>query len=163
MNQLHTAKAFALSLLLFLSWDFGGGAHAQGIWGDPVDSGRVDTLEFLVILPFGLQVDTVAGGELPRRAQRLREIALAHLHGVELAAGQLAEAGVPVHLEVVDEVPDSLGNLQFSNLQIARADIVVGPLMRENVGVAAPKVDRFGREHILLTEQPERYLSLIHI
>lgn len=159
MNQHHTAKAFALSLLLVLSWDFGGRAHAQGIWGDPVDSGRVDTLEYLVILPFGLQVDTVAGGELPRRAQRLREIAFAHLHGVELAAGQLAEAGVPVHLEVVDEVPDSLGNLQFSNLQIARADIVVGPLMRENVGVAAPKVDRFGREHVLLTEQPERYVE----
>tara|TARA_B110000003_G_scaffold244031_1_gene252879 strand:- start:20280 stop:21623 length:1344 start_codon:yes stop_codon:yes gene_type:complete len=160
MNQHHlSTKPLTLAFLLILFLGSGEAARAQGVWGDPVDSGRVDTLEFLVILPFGLQVDTVAGGALPRRAQRLREIALEHLHGVELAVGQLAEAGVPVHLEVVDEVVDSLGNLQFSNLQIARADIVIGPLMRENLGVAAPKVDRFGREHVLLTEQPQRYVE----
>ena len=50
------------------------------------------------------------------------------------------------------------GQLQFNNLDIA-SDLVVGPLMRENVGVAVPRIDRFGREHVLLTEQPERYVE----
>ena len=114
----------------------------------------------LVLLPFGLQVDTLPGGFLPRKAGRLREIALETLHGLEAASRELAVlAGLPVRLNVVDEMPDSLGKLQFNNLDIAKSDVVVGPLMRENVGVAVPRIDRFGREHVLLTEQPERYVE----
>ena len=56
---------------------------------------------------------------------------------MEAASRELAEAGLPVRLNVLDEVPDSLGKLQFNNLDIAKSDLVVGPLMRENVGVAA--------------------------
>ena len=37
--------------------------------------------------------------------------------------------------------------------------MVFGPLMREQVGRVAPRVDRFGREHILLTEQPPRLVD----
>lgn len=124
-----------------------------------VDSVLVDTLDVLVILPFGLQVDTLPGGHLPRKAGRLREIALESLHGVESAARELSEAGLPVRLNVVDEVPDSMGRTQVTNLDIARCSLVIGPLMRENVGVVAPRIDRFGREHVLLTEQPERYVQ----
>jgi len=112
-----------------------------------------------VLLPFGLQVDTLPGGFLPRKAGRLREIALETLHGLEAASKELAAAGLPMKMKVVDEVPDSLGKPQFSNLDIAQCDLVVGPLMRENVGVAVPRIDRFGREHVLLTEQPERYVE----
>lgn len=130
-----------------------GGAYAQA------DSVFIDTLDVLVLLPFGLQVDTLPGGFLPRKAGRLREIALETLHGLEAASRELAAAGVPVRMNVVDEVPDSLGKLQFNNLDIAKSDLVVGPLMRENVGVAVPRIDRFGREHVLLTEQPERYVE----
>ncbi len=132
-------------------------AVAQEGWGD--SETNVDTLDVLVLLPFGLQVDTLPGGFLPRKAGRLREIAMESLHGVEAAARELAGAGLPVRLKVVDEVPDSLGRPQVGNLDIARCDLVLGPLMRENVGVVAPKVDRFGREQLLLTEQPERYVS----
>ena len=127
--------------------------------GLPVDSVQLDTLDVLVILPFGLQVDTLPGGFLPRKAGRLREIALESLHGVEAAARELAQAGLPIRLNVVDEVPDSTGKSQVTNLDIARSSLVVGPLMRENVGVVAPRVDRFGREHVLLTEQPDRYVQ----
>ncbi|MEC7950842.1 MAG: hypothetical protein VX190_05745, partial [Bacteroidota bacterium] len=130
-----------------------GGVYAQA------DSVFIDTLDVLVLLPFGLQVDTLPGGFLPRKAGRLREIALETLHGLEAASRELAEAGLPVRLHVLDEVPDSLGRMQFNNLDIAKSDLVVGPLMRENVGVAVPRIDRFGREHILLTEQPERYVE----
>ncbi|MGB1635781.1 MAG: hypothetical protein ACPHBR_03275 [Flavobacteriales bacterium] len=132
-------------------------AAAQDGWGDSVS--KVDTLEVLVLLPFGLQVDTLPGGFLPRKAGRLREIAMESLHGVEAAARELAHAGLPVRLNVVDEVPDSLGKPQVGNLDIARCDLVLGPLMRENLGVVAPKVDRFGREQLLLTEQPEFYVA----
>lgn len=118
-----------------------------------------DTLDVLVVLPFGLQVDTLPGGYLPRKAGRLRQIALESLHGVEAAARELAAAGMPVRLNVVDEVPDSTGQTQVHSLDIARADLVLGPLMRENVAVVAPRIDRFGREHVLLTEQPERYVQ----
>jgi len=123
------------------------------------DSVFTDTLEVLVMLPFGLQSDTLPGGHLPRKAGRLREIALETLHGVESAARELSDAGLPVRLNVVDEVPDSLGRIQVTNLDIARASLVIGPLMRENVGVVASRIDRFGREHVLLTDQPERYVE----
>ena len=123
------------------------------------DSVPVDTLRLAVLLPFGLQVDTLEGGMLPRKTVRLREIAMSCLHGVEAAVSQLGEAGVPVEVQVLDETPDSLGRPQYSQAHLGRADVVVGPLMRENVGVVAPKIDRLGRQHILLTEQPERYVE----
>ena len=81
------------------------------------------------------------------------------MHGVEAAVSQLGEAGVPVGVQVLDETPDSLGRPQYSQAHLGRADVVVGPLMRENVGVVAPKIDRLGKQHILLTEQPERYVE----
>ena len=96
---------------------------------------------------------------LPRKTVRLREIAMSCLHGVEAAVSQLGEAGVPVEVEVLDETPDSLGRPQYGQAHLGRADVVVGPLMRENVGVVAPKIDRLGKQHILLTEQPERYVE----
>ena len=130
-----------------------GGAYAQA------DSVFIDTLDVLVLLPFGLHEDTLAGGFLPRKAGRLREIALETLHGLEAASKELAAAGLPMKLKVVDEVPDSLGKPQFNNLDIAQCDLVVGPLMRENVGVIVPRIDRFGRDHVLLTEQPDRYVE----
>ena len=77
-----------------------GGVYAQA------DSVFIDTLDVLVLLPFGLQVDTLPGGFLPRKAGRLREIALETLHGLEAASRELAEAGLPVRLHVLDEVPD---------------------------------------------------------
>ena len=148
--------------LLAMGWGMVQGrthAVAQGGVDAQADSVFIDTLDVLVLLPFGLQVDTLPGGFLPRKAGRLREIALETLHGLEAASRELAEAGLPVRMNVVDEVPDSLGKLQFNNLDIAKSDLVVGPLMRENVGVAVPRIDRFGREHVLLTEQPERYVE----
>ena len=148
--------------LLAMGWGMVQGrthALAQGGVDAQADSVFIDTLDVLVLLPFGLQVDTLPGGFLPRKAGRLREIALETLHGLEAASRELAEAGLPVRMNVVDEVPDSLGKLQFNNLDIAKSDLVVGPLMRENVGVAVPRIDRFGREHVLLTEQPERYVE----
>ena len=74
---------------------------------------------------------------LPRKTVRLREIARSCLHGVEAAVSQLGEAGVPVEVEVLDETPDSLGRPQYGQAHLGRADVVVGPLMRENVGVLA--------------------------
>ncbi len=148
--------------LLAMGWGMVQGrtqAVAQGGMYAQADSVFIDTLDVLVLLPFGLQVDTLPGGFLPRKAGRLREIALETLHGLEAASRELAEAGLPMRLHVLDEVPDSLGKLQFNNLDIAKSDLVVGPLMRENVGVAVPRIDRFGREHVLLTEQPERYVE----
>lgn len=129
-------------------------SQAQGTWTQ-----IPDTLDVLVALPFGLQVELLPGGFLPRKAGRLREIALESLHGVEAAARELAASGVPVRLNVVDEVPDSTGQTQIHSLDIARADLVVGPLMRENVAVVADRIDRFGSEHVLLTEQPDRYVQ----
>ena len=148
---LHIFRARALCLLAacFLV----SSADAQ------TDSAQVDTLRLAVLLPFGLQVDTLEGGMLPRKTIRLREIAMSCLHGVEAAVSQLGEAGVPVEVEVLDETPDSLGRPQYGQAHLGRADVVVGPLMRENVGVVAPKIDRLGKQHILLTEQPERYVE----
>ena len=147
-------------------WGVSGSTQAQareqavlgGMYAS-ADSVFVDTMDVLVLLPFGLHVDTLPGGFLPRKAGRLREIALETLHGVEAAADELAAAGVPLRLNVRDEMPDSAGRPQFSNLDIAKSDVVLGPLMRENVGVAVPRIDRFGREHVLLTEQPDRYVE----
>ena len=68
----------------------------QGGMYASADSVFVDTMDVLVLLPFGLHVDTLPGGFLPRKAGRLREIALETLHGVEAAADELAAAGVPV-------------------------------------------------------------------
>lgn len=152
----HIFRARALCLLagclLVLSAD----AQADSV---ALDSVPVDTLRFAVLLPFGLQVDTLEGGMLPRKTVRLREIAMSCLHGVEAAVSQLGSAGVPVEVQVLDETPDSLGRPQYSQAQLGRADVVVGPLMRENVGVVAPKIDRLGKQHLLLTEQPERYVE----
>ena len=152
----HIFRARALCLLagclLVLSAD----AQADSV---ALDSVPVDTLRFAVLLPFGLQVDTLEGGMLPRKTLRLREIAMSCLHGVEAAVSQLGSAGVPVEVQVLDETPDSLGRPQYSQAQLGRADVVVGPLMRENVGVVAPKIDRLGKQHLLLTEQPERYVE----
>ena len=152
----HIFRARALCLLagclLVLSAD----AQADSV---ALDSVPVDTLRFAVLLPFGLQVDTLEGGMLPRKTVRLREIAMSCLHGVEAAVSQLSSAGVPVEVQVLDETPDSLGRPQYSQAQLGRADVVVGPLMRENVGIVAPKIDRLGKQHLLLTEQPERYVE----
>ena len=145
--------------LLWGMWPTPGTTWAQAETYATADSVFVDTLEVLVLLPFGLQVDTLPGGFLPRKEMRLREIAMESLHGVESAARELATAGVPIKLNVVDEMPDSLGKLQVSNLDIARCDVVLGPLMRENVSVVVPRIDRFGREHVLLTEQPGRLVE----
>ena len=120
---------------------------------------EADTLDVLVLLPFCVDADTLATGQFPPKVVRLREIAWDHLQGFELAAKQLSESGVHIRLTVQDEMPDSLGKLPLSNLDIARTDLVFGPLMREQVGRVAPRVDRFGREHILLTEQPSRLVE----
>ena len=148
--------------LLAMGWGMVQGrtqAVAQGGVVAQADSVFIDTLDVLVLLPFGLQVDTLPGGLLPRKAARLREIALETLHGVEAASRELAQAGLPIRLNVVDEVPDSLGKPQFNNLDIAKCELVLGPLMRENVAIAAPRIDRFGREHVLLTEQPAHHVE----
>ncbi len=153
---LHIFRARALCLLagclLVLSAD----AQADSV---ALDSVPVDTLRLAVLLPFGLQVDTLEGGMLPRKTVRLREIAMSCLHGVEAAVNQLGDAGVPVEVHVLDETPDSLGRPQYSQAHLGRADVVVGPLMRENVRVVAPKIDRLGKQHVLLTEQPERHVE----
>ena len=120
---------------------------------------EADTLDVLVLLPFCVDADTLSTGQFPPKVVRLREIAWDHLQGFELAAKQLSESGVHIRLTVQDEMPDSLGKLPLSNLDIARTDLVFGPLMREQVGRVAPRVDRFGREHILLTEQPSRLVE----
>ena len=152
--HIFCARALCLlaGCLLVLSAD----AQADSV---ALDSVPVDTLRFAVLLPFGLQVDTLEGGMLPRKTVRLREIAMSCLHGVEAAVSQLGSAGVPVEVQVLDETPDSLGRPQYSQAQLGRADVVVGPLMRENVGIVAPKIDRLGKQHLLLTEQPERYVE----
>ena len=118
-----------------------------------------DTLDVLVMLPFGLQVDTLPGGFLPRKTKRLREIALESLHGLESAAQALASQGIPVELNVIDEVPDSLGRLFLAQRDLVKSDLVFGPLMRENVAVVLPRIDRLKKEHVLLTEQPYRHLE----
>jgi len=120
---------------------------------------EADTLDVLVLLPFCLDAGTLSQAELPPKVVRLREIAWEHLQGFELAAKQLSESGVHIRLTVQDEMPDSLGKHPLSNLDIARTDMVFGPLMREQVGRVAARVDRFGREHILLTEQPSRLVE----
>ena len=93
--------------LLWGMWPAPGTTWAQAETYATADSVFVDTLEVLVLLPFGLQVDTLPGGFLPRKEMRLREIAMESLHGVESAARELAAAGVPIKLNVVDEMPDS--------------------------------------------------------
>ena len=152
----HIFRARALCLLAGFLLVLSADAQADSV---ALDSVPVDTLRFAVLLPFGLQVDTLEGGMLPRKTVRLREIAMSCLHGVEAAVSQLGSAGVPVEVQVLDETPDSLGRPQYSQAQLGRADVVVGPLMRENVGVVAPKIDRLGKQHLLLTEQPERYVE----
>ena len=49
---------------------------------------------------------------------------------------------------------------RVTNLDIARTDMVFGPLMREQVGRVAPRWI-VGREHILLTEQPSRLVDRV--
>ena len=118
-----------------------------------------DTLDVLVMLPFGLQVDTLPGGFLPRKTKRLREIALESLHGLECAAEALAFHGIPVNLNVLDEVPDSSGRVALAQRDLVKSDVVIGPLMRENVAVVLSRIDRLKKEHVLLTEQPYRHLE----
>lgn len=122
-------------------------------------AGEGDTLQVVVLLPFHLQTKVDDNGFLPRKAGRLREIALESLHGFEAAAREVALAGVPINLVVVDEIPDSLGRTQLSSEALAQADVVFGPLMRENVADVVPRVDRFRPEHVLLTDQPDRYVD----
>ena len=153
---LHIFRARALCLLAACFLVSSADAQSDSV---ALDSMPVDTLRLAVLLPFGLQVDTLEGGMLPRKTVRLRQIAMSCLHGVEAAVAQLGEAGVPVSVQVLDETPDSLGRPQYSQAHLGRADVVVGPLMRENVGVVAPKIDRLGKQHVLLTEQPERYVE----
>ena len=105
------------------------------------------------------KVDTLPGGFLPRKTKRLREIALESLHGLECAAEALAFHGIPVKLNVVDEVPDSSGRVALAQRDLVKSDVVFGPLMRENVAVVLPRIDRLRKEHVLLTEQPYRHLE----
>ena len=78
---------------------------------DSLNAQALDTLHVLVMLPFGLGVDTLPGGSLPRKTIRLREIALESLHGLECAALELAGEGLHVELIVSDEIPDSTGRI----------------------------------------------------
>ena len=81
------------------------------------------------------------------------------LHGLECAAQALAFYGIPVTLNVVDEVPDSLGRVALAQRDLVKSDVVFGPLMRENVAVVMSRIDRLRKEHVLLTEQPYRHLE----
>ena len=126
---------------------------------DSLNAQALDTLHVLVMLPFGLGVDTLPGGSLPRKTIRLREIALESLHGLECAALELAGKGLPVELIVSDEIPDSTGRILLSQRDLVRSDVVVGPLMRENLAALMPRIDRLRKEHILLTEQPPRHVE----
>lgn len=141
------------------SMSAGAAASIEQIGQDSTETTMQDTLEVLVMLPFGLQVDTLPGGFLPRKTKRLREIALESLHGLECAAEELAFYGIPVILNVVDEVPDSLGRVSLAQSDLVKSDVVIGPLMRENVAVVLPRIDRLRKEHVLLTEQPYRHLE----
>ena len=66
---------------------------------------------------------------------------------------------IPVTLNVVDEVPDSSGRVALAQRDLVKSDVVFGPLMRENVAVVLPRIDRLRKEHVLLTEQPYRHLE----
>jgi hypothetical protein len=132
----------------------------HGAWhvnlGDSVSARHMpwDVEQILVMLPFGLDADTILGGTLSPKDQRLRDIALEHLHGIHIAAEALVQAGLNLRVKVVDELPDSTGSLRIGNVDIANSSLVMGPLMRESLTLVAGKVDRFGVEQLLLTEQP---------
>jgi len=128
-------------------------------WNRTLLEWEKDTLDVLVLLPFGLFADTLEGGSLSRKAHRLREIALETLHGLEFAARELGKAGLPLNMQVRDEMPDSTGGFQWTNMDLANSELVIGPMLREHVGVLAPRIDRYGCEHILLTDQPNRYVQ----
>lgn len=158
MTLRHLAFVSCLALWAWVA-RVGLAQEAPAMGAEATAKEQDDTLCVLVLLPFGLQADTVAGGQPSRKELRLREIAMEHLHGLQVAAASLAQAGVSLHLHVADEVPDSVGRLHYGNLDVAQCDVVIGPLMRENVAVVAPKVDRFGREHVLLTDQPRHLVE----
>ena len=172
MGMISNTARFAALAILFgaMAWagvreglkasvNSGNAVQMDGVGPDSTEAPRPDTLEVLVMLPFGLQVDTLPGGFLPRKTKRLREIALESLHGLECAAEALAFYGIPVTLDVVDEVPDSSGRVALAQRDLVKSDVVFGPLMRENVAVVLPRIDRLRKEHVLLTEQPYRHLE----
>ena len=135
------------------SWN----VHLGDTVTDPLAS--LDVEQILVMLPFGLEADTIEGGVLSPKDQRLRDIALEHLHGIQIAAEALAQAGLNLQVRVVDELPDSSGSMPIGNVDIANSSLIMGPLMRESLMAIAGKVDRFGVEHMLLTEQPSFNLN----
>ena len=92
---------------------------------------RQDTLRALVMLPFMLDVDTVAGGDYDAKTTRLREISLEFLHGAEWAAAMLRDSGYTLSLRVMDTEPDSLGIHDWNESDLAWANVVLGPLRRE--------------------------------
>ena len=92
---LHILRARMLCLLAACLLVSSADAQTDSV---ALDSMPVDTLRLAVLLPFGLQVDTLEGGMLPRKTVRLRQIAMSCLHGVEAAVSQLGEAGVPVEV-----------------------------------------------------------------
>jgi LysM repeat protein len=94
---------------------------------------RKDTLRALIMLPFMLDADTVPGGDYDAKTSRLREISLEFLHGAEWAAAMLSDSGYAVSLRVMDTEPDSLGVYDWSESDLAWADVVLGPLRREQL------------------------------
>lgn len=92
---------------------------------------RTDTLRTLVMLPFMLEADTVAGGVYSPKTRRLREISLEFMHGAQWAARALSDSGYAVALRVVDTEPDSLGVHLWTDEDLVWADVVLGPLRKE--------------------------------
>lgn len=92
---------------------------------------RQDTLRALLMLPFMLEADTIAGGEYSPKTRRLREVALEFMHGAQWAARALSDSGYAVSLRVVDTEPDSMGVHLWTDEDLAWADVVLGPLRKE--------------------------------
>lgn len=122
-------------------------------------SAAPDTLRALALLPFQFDADTLPGGRYPLKVERLRDVAMEMLTGMQWAAEELANAGIPVVLDVRDSEPDSLGRYSWTRATVDSSEVILGPLRRSVLDSTLAVTSPTGKPHWVLTPQHNAVLA----
>lgn len=87
-----------------------------------------DTYVIKVLLPFSLGVE-----EPDKKQQRLRDISMSFYRGCMMALDSLQERGAHFNVEILDCAGDSQIDSYIKERRLKDADVIIGPLQKNNV------------------------------
>jgi LysM repeat protein len=117
-----------------------------------------DRFEVGILMPFYLNYLDSNSSEVPRKVQRLQEIAMSFYRGASMSAESLNDWGLKADLVVVD-INDQLNQISPRlQEQLPEADLVIGPLQRDAIEIVTDFYSGSNAHQVIPVPQPNKIL-----